>query len=504
MNDAYDVLIIGAGLSGIGMACHLQRECPGKRFAILERRHAIGGTWDLFRYPGIRSDSDMLTFGYEFRPWYELKVLADGESIRNYVRDTAREYGVDSKIQYGLKITAADWSSSDALWTVTALEEASGTEQQFKTRVLVSCTGYYNYDQGYLPDFPGAERLKGVKIHPQFWPEKLDYRGKKVVIIGSGATAVTLVPAMAGTASHVTMLQRSPSYVFSVPAVDKLTGVMNRLLPKSWVYKLSRTRNIRLQRTLYKAAKRYPNQVRKFLLANVERQLGDKADMRHFTPSYKPWDERLCAVPNGDLFKAIRSGQAEVVTDHIASFTETGIQLKSGQHLDADIIITATGLSLQVFGGIQVSVDGVARSSGELMTYKGALMQDLPNLGWIMGYTNASWTLKADIASRYLCRVIQHLDKTGSASFVAHAPDGEKLDESILGSLGSGYIQRAASTLPRQGRKLPWRVLNAYEVDKPMLTEAPIEDEYLQFLPPPKAGSKGKRGKKAGEMSAAA
>ncbi len=503
MSETYDVLIIGAGLSGIGMACHLTRDCPGKTFAVLERRQSIGGTWDLFRYPGIRSDSDMFSFGYAFRPWNDTKVLADGPAIRQYVIDTAKEYGVDKKIRYGLKIVSADFSTADALWTVQAIDEGSGEARRFTSRVLISCTGYYNYDQGFLPDFPGADSFKGIRIHPQHWPDKLDYRGKKVVVIGSGATAVTLVPAMAGTAAHVTMLQRSPSYIFSVPGDDKISSLLSRFLPSKWVHQLARTRNIKLQRVMYKAAKRYPGRIRKLLLGAVKQQLGDAVDMKHFTPSYKPWDERLCAVPNGDLFKTLKSGKASIVTDHIERFTETGILLKSGQQLEADIIVTATGLNIQIFGGVQVTVDGEARDSGSLMTYKGALLQDVPNLGWIMGYTNASWTLKADLIARYLCRLINHMDKRGQTLFVARAPDGEMQDDTILGSLGSGYIRRAQSSLPRQGRQLPWRVLHAYELDKPMLLEAPIEDAYLQFSSPvSETGSRGGRTRR--KLSAAA
>ncbi|WP_293371274.1 NAD(P)/FAD-dependent oxidoreductase [Nevskia sp.] len=499
MSEIDDVLIIGAGLSGIGMACHLTRDCPGKKIAILERRQSIGGTWDLFRYPGIRSDSDMFSFGYAFRPWNALKVLADGPAIRQYVIDTAKEYGVDKKIRYGLKIVSADFSTANDLWTVQALDEASGEARVFTCRVLICCTGYYNYDKGFLPDFPGADSFKGQRIHPQHWPEGLDYKGKRVVVIGSGATAVTLVPAMAPDAAHVTMLQRSPSYIFSVPGEDKISGLLNRFLPSKWVHSLARTRNIKLQRVMYKAAKRYPNRIRKLLLGAVKQQLGDAVDMKHFTPSYKPWDERLCAVPNGDLFKTLKSGKASVVTDQIERFTETGIQLKSGQTLDADIIITATGLNIQIFGGVAVTVDGEARDSGNLMTYKGSLLQDVPNLGWIMGYTNASWTLKADLIARYICRVINHMDQHGQTRFVASAPDGEMQDDSILGSLGSGYIRRAQTTLPRQGRTLPWRVLHAYELDKPMLLEAPIEDAFLQFSAETPAKSTRKR-----KLSAAA
>ena len=481
MQENYDVLIVGAGLSGIGMACHLARECPDKKVAILERRHAIGGTWDLFRYPGIRSDSDMFSFGYKFRPWNALKVLADGPSIRQYVTDTAREYGVDKKIQFGLKITGADWSSAQQSWNVTAVEEASGQLRSFRCRFLVSCTGYYNYDQGYLPRFPGEEQFKGLRIHPQHWPENLDYRGKRVVVIGSGATAVTLVPAMAEDAAQVTMLQRSPSYIFSVPGYDKLSEVLGRFLPGSWVYGLARWRNITLQRWIYKAAKRWPELVRRLLLSGVRRQLGKHYDMRHFTPRYQPWDERLCAVPDGDLFKAIKSGKADVVTDQIETFTERGIRLKSGQELEADIIVTATGLQVQVFGGVELRLDGRPRPLNKLMTYKGVLVQDVPNMAWIFGYTNAPWTLKADIACDYVCRLLEHMDRRGATVVTARAPEGEMQDETIFGALSSGYVRRASDTLPRQGRDLPWKVLHNYERDRPMLLDQPIDDGHLRF-----------------------
>ena len=479
----FDVLIIGAGLSGIGTACHLARDCPGKQVVILERRDAIGGTWDLFRYPGIRSDSDMFSFGFNFRPWNELKVLADGPSIRQYVTDTAREYGIDKKIQFGLKTTSAEWSSDLGCWTVTALHEASGETRTFRARYLVGATGYYNYDQGFLPHFPGVEQFKGQCIHPQHWPEGLDYRGKRVVVIGSGATAVTLVPAMADDAAHVTMLQRSPSYIFSVPGFDKLSAVLRKVLPEKWVYAMARKRNILIQRWLYIASKRWPDKVRSWLLSNVKKQIGDKVDMKHFTPRYMPWDERLCAVPDADLFKALRSGKASVVTDHIDTFTEAGIRLKSGEHLDADIIVTATGLQIQVLGGTELRVDGETRAVSDLMTYKGVLMQNVPNMAWIFGYTNAPWTLKADIASRYVCRLLNHMDQNGIAVATPRASDDSMTDENIFGALGSGYVQRARNTLPRQGRDLPWRVLHHYERDTRMLVEQPIEDGLLELTP---------------------
>ena len=482
MSEHFDVLIIGAGLSGIGMACHLTRDCPGKSFAILERRGALGGTWDLFRYPGIRSDSDMFSFGYSFRPWNELKVLADGPSIRSYLGDTAREYGVLEKIRYGLKITDANWLSAERQWQVTALEEASNTQRNFSCQFLVMCTGYYDYDGGYLPAFPGIEHFKGQRIHPQHWPEKLDYAGKRVVVIGSGATAVTLVPAMAAQAAHVTMLQRSPSYIFTVPSLDLISKWLAYLLPSSWVYALARRRNIFLQRLIYKLAKRRPALVRRMLMRQVEKQLPSADDLRHFTPHYAPWDERLCAVPDGDLFTAMRSGKAKVVTDEIETFTESGVLLKSGQTLDADLIITATGLQVQVLGGMVVKLDGVEQKLREKLSYKGLLAQDIPNMAWIFGYTNASWTLKADLSARYLCRLLKHMDAKGQKVATPRDLEGCATEFSALSELASGYVQRADAVLPRQGSKLPWRVLNQYERDKPMMLKEPVEDGLLEFL----------------------
>lgn len=477
------VVIIGAGLSGIGMACHLVRDCPDKRFSIIERAENIGGTWDLFRYPGIRSDSDMFSFGYQFRPWNELKVLAGGPYIRQYIGETAEQYGITQHIQFGSEVTAADWSSAEQRWKLTVQSSASGQSRTMTCDFLISCTGYYNHRSGYLPDFPGIEQFNGQCIHPQHWPEHLDYADKKVVVIGSGATAVTLVPAMAESAAHITMLQRSPSYIFSVPGQDKLSAVLRCFLPDAWVYKLARKRNISLQRWMFKAAKRWPDKVRKLLLNGVRKQLPDDFDMRHFSPSYNPWDERLCAVPDGNLFKAISSGKASIVTDQIETFTEQGIRLKSGQQLDADIIITATGLQLQVLGGMALSIDGKPCLINQQLTYKGVMMEGVPNMGWIFGYTNASWTLKADIAARYLCRLLKHMDEQQYKTVQAQDAEGCAVGESIMGSLQSGYVQRANEVLPRQGSKLPWRLLNDYARDSRMLLEEPIVDRYLQFCP---------------------
>ncbi|MGQ0530207.1 MAG: flavin-containing monooxygenase [Panacagrimonas sp.] len=477
----YDVLIIGAGLSGIGMACHLQIHSPGQRIAILDRRERLGGTWDLFRYPGIRSDSDMFTMGFGFRPWKSLKVLADGPAIREYIGDTAREYGVDKMIHYGLKVRKADWSSATRSWTVTARQEPSGETRTFTARFVVMATGYYNYAGGYLPDFPGIEQFQGTRIHPQFWPENLDYAGKRVVVIGSGATAVTLVPAMADKAAHVTMLQRSPTYMFTLPNYDKITEQMLRVLPESWVYKITRWRNTKFLRLSFQAARRWPRLMRKHLIGDVARRVGPEVDIRHFTPSYMPWDQRLCAIPDNDLFDTIKAGKASVVTDHIDRFTPTGIRLKSGQELPADIVVTATGLNLQTFGGIEVTVDGTPHRVAGKKAYKATLIEDLPNLAWIVGYTNLSWTMKADLASAYVCRLLNHMRAKNYE--VATPVDRANCtsDESIFGSLSSGYVQRGKDQMVRQGTQAPWKVTHHYESDKPMLLEAPIEDDVLEF-----------------------
>ena len=477
----FDVLIIGAGLSGIGTACQVTEEFPDRGIAVLERRERLGGTWDLFRYPGIRSDSDMLTFGYKFRPWQELKVLADGASIRQYIADTATEYGVDEKVHYGLKIVAADWSTADSRWTVTAVHDATNETRTYTCGFLVSCTGYYNYDAGYLPSFPGVEKFQGQSIHPQHWPKDLDYTGKKVVVVGSGATAVTLVPSMTAAAEHVTMLQRSPSYIFSVPAFDRISEVLGRVLPDRWVHELGRRRNITIQRGLYLACRRWPKQMRRILLSLVRRQVGPSVDMSHFTPTYMPWDERLCAVPDGDLFKVLASGDASIVTDHIDTFTENGIRLKSGKELEADIVVTATGLDVQMLGGMKLSVDGEARELHDQMTYKSVLVESIPNLAWIFGYTNAPWTLKSDIAGEYLCRLFKHMDDHGHTVATPRDMENSALDVGMLDQLQSGYVQRAKDTLPRQGSKEPWKVLMHYGRDSKMLLEDPIDDSMLQF-----------------------
>lgn len=482
MNEQhYNVIIIGAGLSGIGTACHLAKDCPDKSLAILERRERIGGTWDLFRYPGIRSDSDMLTFGYNFRPWNGLKILAGGGSIREYIDKTADQYGVKDKIHYSLKITRADWSSNDHRWHVTALHQPSGETREFSCEFLISCTGYYNQDDGFRPEFPGENDFQGQVIHPQHWPEDLNYSGKKVVVIGSGATAVTIVPSMADKAGHITMLQRSPSYVYSIPSVDKITAALQRIMPSRWAFSLARKRNIVMQRVVYVACRRWPKLMRKVLLSHVRKHVGPNVDMKHFSPDYNPWDERLCAVPDADLFKALRAGTASIETDHIDRFTDKGILLTSGKELEADIIVTATGLNLQMFGGMELSVDGKPEVLGDKMAYKGVLVERMPNLAWIFGYTNSSWTLKLDLAADYLCRLFKFMEHRELDVVVPKDTDQSRLDEGILDSLSAGYIQRGKHRLPRQGKQYPWQILMNYQADKKMLLEDAVEDKRLTF-----------------------
>jgi monooxygenase len=468
-----DVLIVGAGISGIGAACHLQDRCPGRTWAILEARDALGGTWDLFRFPGVRSDSDMLTLGYAFRPWTGTSTLAGGGPIRAYIQDTARERGIDTKIRYGHRVVGAEWSSADARWTVTA-ESDAGTVR-FTCGFLYSCTGYFRYDEGFRPEFPGERDFAGTVVHPQHWPADLDHTGKRVVVIGSGATAVTVVPAMAEKAAHVTMLQRSPSYVMTLPRDDVILQKLHRWLPDRLATRLGRVKNMAMQIVLYQFAQRAPRRMRRLLQEGVRRQLPPGYPVEtHFRPEYDPWDQRLCFVPGGDLFAAISSGRATVVTDAIETFTATGIRLGSGAELEADIVVTATGLSLLAIGGMELSVDGEPVVLADKVAYKGMMLSGVPNFALAVGYTNASWTLKCDLVSEYVCRLLAELDRTG-ATVVTPVPPPPGPREPLL-TLQSGYIKRGIGAMPRQGPGRPWRLNQNYAKDVLMFRHGPVTD----------------------------
>ena len=475
-----DVLIVGAGLSGIGAACHLRDECPDKSFAILESRDAIGGTWDLFRYPGIRSDSDMFTLGYAFRPWTDAQSIADGPSIRRYIVDTAREYGIQEAIRFHHQVLSAEWSTPDARWTVTARRSDTRETVRLTCSWLSICAGYYSYDEGYRPRFEGEEHFAGELIHPQHWPEDLDVTGKRVVVIGSGATAVTLVPSLADDAEHVTMLQRTPSYILSLPGKDPLAQVLRKRLPATIAYPIVRWKNVLLSTLLYQFSKRRPAAARRLIRRLTQKQLPAGFDVdTHFNPPYDPWDQRLCLVPDGDLFRTLRRGKASIVTDRIAGFTEKGIALESGEHLDADVIVTATGLNLQPMGGMSLVVDGVPVDVSEQVSYKGMMLSGVPNLTMVIGYTNASWTLKADLVNRYVCRLLQHLDAHGYASATPVAPP-EGADEPFL-DLSSGYVQRSLAGLPKQGSRKPWKLHQNYIRDVQLMRRGPLDDEGMTF-----------------------
>ncbi|MFI8977366.1 flavin-containing monooxygenase [Nocardia asteroides] len=483
MTRHIDVLIIGAGISGIGTACHLIRKETGRSFAILERRHAVGGTWDLFRYPGIRSDSDMLTFGYGFRPWNGTKVLSDGAAIREYVEDTAREYGVTDHIMFGRKVVRAEFDTADALWTVEALVEQTGATETWTARFLVGATGYYDYDQGFRPNFPGENDFRGQIVHPQHWPSDLDYAGKKVVVVGSGATAITLVPAMADDAAHITMLQRSPTYIQTLPAEDPVARVFGQVgVPEQTTYRIRRARNIALQRASFELSRTFPALAKMVLRRQVKLQLGNEIDMRHFTPDYDPWDQRLCVVPDGDLFKVLRTGKADIVTDSIATFTPGGIRTASGREIEADIVVTATGLNIQVAGGADILVDGNKVDPTTTALYKGTVISGVPNHIIVLGYTNASWTLRADLAARYFCRVLNTMRDHDHAVFAAQAQPSDIGEHSVMGeSLTSGYVQRGDSTMPRQGTNGSWQVINSYYRDRTRLLDDDLADGILTF-----------------------
>ena len=481
MTTHFDVLIVGAGLSGIGAAWHLQKSCPGKRYAIFEGRETSGGTWDLFRYPGVRSDSDMFTLGYSFKPWKEAKAIADGPSILSYIRETAQEGGIEGHIRYGHRVVVASWSTAEAKWTVEVERGPSREALIFTCDFLWMCSGYYNYEAGYTPVFPGAERFKGRVVHPQKWTDDIDHAGKKVVVIGSGATAVTVVPSMAETAAHVTMLQRSPTYVVARPAKDAIADRLRRRLPMKLAYALTRWKNVLLGMYFYQLCKRKPEKVKNLILGGVRQMLGPDFDIgRHFTPSYKPWDQRLCLVPDADLFRAIRRNKVSVVTDEIEAFTETGIRLKSGAELPADLIVTATGLSLQVLGGMKVVVDGKVAEPAEMLTYKGMMYSDVPNFAVVTGYTNASWTLKADLVCEYVCRLLNYMQRKGFRQCTPRIDD-PAMERLPWVDFSSGYIRRAVDKMPKQGAKSPWRLRQNYALDLIGLRFGSVRDKAMVF-----------------------
>ncbi|GAB2971892.1 NAD(P)/FAD-dependent oxidoreductase [Amycolatopsis acidiphila] len=476
-----DVLIVGAGLSGIGAACHLRDEAPGKTFTILESRAAIGGTWDLFRYPGIRSDSDMFTLGYDFRPWTDAKAIADGESIRAYIRETAREYAIEDEIRFHHKVVRAEWSSEDAQWTVHARRSDTGETVEITCGFLFTNAGYYNYEEGYTPEFEGVAAFRGTVIHPQHWPEDLDHTGKRIVVIGSGATAVTLVPALAERAGHVTMLQRSPSYVISLPGTDALADKLHKLLPTKLANSIVRWQHVLMSSLMFQLSRSRPALVKKLLRKGVQRQLPPGYDVdRHFSPEYDPWDQRLCVVPDGDLFTAVRKGKASIVTDRIATFTERGIRLESGEELEADIVVTATGLNLLPVGGITIDIDGQQADLSKTVSYKGMMLSGVPNFAMTIGYTNASWTLKADLVARYVIRVLQHMDARGYEVCTPTAPPGPLPSVPFI-DLKSGYVLRSIDKLPKQGDAAPWRLYQNYPRDVLLLRRGPLEDEGIVF-----------------------
>jgi cation diffusion facilitator CzcD-associated flavoprotein CzcO len=490
----FDVIIVGAGLSGIGAAHHLQAQCPDRTFVILEGRDAIGGTWDLFRYPGVRSDSDMHTLGYDFKPWREAKAIADGPSIRKYVRETAEESGIVPHIRFRHLVRSASWSTEDACWTVEAERPEQGDRVQFTCSLLFMCGGYYSYQKGHSPAFEGMAEFRGTVVHPQFWPEDLDYAGKRVIVIGSGATAMTLVPAMADRGAHVTMVQRSPTYVVSRPDEDAIANALRKVLPEKWAYAVTRFKNVRLQQFFYGRTRTAPEFVRRKLLEGVRRHLGPDYDVdTHFTPRYNPWDQRLCLIPNADLFKALRSGRAEVVTDRIERFTPSGLRLLSGRELDADIIVTATGLELTVLSGVQFTVDGRRVDFADTWSYKGMMFSDVPNLVQTFGYINASWTLRADLTAEYVCRLLDHMASTGKRQCTPRlrSEDRGMQARPWIEGFSAGYMQRSMHLFPKQGDRDPWRNTQNYAQDRRMLRHAPLEDGALVFDNPFRAPAAG-------------
>ncbi|WP_439107283.1 flavin-containing monooxygenase [Congregibacter sp.] len=486
MSDILDVVIIGAGLSGVGAACHLKRNCPKRKVAILEARERSGGTWDLFRYPGIRSDSDMHTLGYSFKPWEASKAIADGPSILSYVRETAQEYGVESLIRYQQKVSQANWDSHEQCWELTIEDGANDTQTSLKTRFLHLCAGYYNYSHGHQPDFPGREDFQGEFVHPQFWPEDLDYVNKRVLIIGSGATAMTLVPSMAEKAAEVVMLQRSPTWVVSRPSTDRIANFLRAVLPKDWAYNLTRWKNTRMQHWLYKKTRNKPEKVRQMLLDQTRKELGDAGNMADFTPQYDPWDQRLCLVPDSDLFGAIHSGKARVVTSQIDTLTPEGVRLVDGSEIAADIIVSATGLELELMGGIDLQVDGEAFDIASSWSYRGMMCTGLPNMVSVFGYINASWTLRADIVSQWMCRLLAHMESTGETVVTAAVEEDLPPMEPRpwIDNFSAGYMQRVMHLFPKQGDRTPWVNSQNYLREKREFEEMSFTEAALRYESP--------------------
>jgi cation diffusion facilitator CzcD-associated flavoprotein CzcO len=483
--EHFDVIVVGAGISGIGAGFFLQKNSPDKSYAILEGRENIGGTWDLFRYPGIRSDSDMFTLGYSFKPWTEQKAIADGPSILNYLDETATENGIYDKIRYRHHVDHASWSSADARWTVDATVGEDKEKVRYTCNFLFMCSGYYNYESGYTPEWQGMADYQGTIVHPQHWPQNLDYKDKNVVIIGSGATAVTLVPAMLdgeNPPEHVTMLQRTPTYMVSRPSEDGLANFLRKILPSKWAYALVRKKNVLMQQFIFRRARTKPEGIKNALIKGIREELGEDYDVeKDFVPPYNPWEQRLCLVPDSDFFRVIRDGTSSIVTDHIDHFTPTGLALKSGETLDADIIVTATGLDLQMAGGISVEVDGKAINFGDGMTYKAMMFADVPNFAISFGYTNASWTLRADLTCEYVTRLINHMDATGTEIAVPRLPADEVIERMPWVDFSSGYFKRAEHKLPAQGHKGVWRNLQNYPKDVKELRNSPVADEAMEF-----------------------
>jgi cation diffusion facilitator CzcD-associated flavoprotein CzcO len=482
--DHVDVVIVGAGISGIGAAYHLSTLCPDRTFAILEGRDDIGGTWDLFRYPGIRSDSDMHTLGYRFKPWTAEKSIADAPSIMAYLRETVAEFDIERHIRFGHLVERAEWSSETATWTVDARRTGSGEAVTITSNFVFMCSGYYSYRGGFRPDFPGEERFGGTIVHPQEWPEDLDYKGKRVAVIGSGATAMTLVPAMAADAEHVTMIQRSPTYVVSAPSHDKIANGLRKVLPDRVAYDLTRRKNIAFQQYVYKQTRVKPDKVKTKLLGRVRKALGPDYDVdTHFTPTYNPWDQRMCLVPDSDLFEALNAGTASVVTDTIETFTETGVKLTSGTHVDADIIVTATGLRLVTLGEMDFVVDGEPVDFSQTYTYKGCAYSDVPNLVSTFGYINASWTLRADLIAEFVCRLLNHMRDTHTVQCTPRLrpSDHGMAQRPWIEDFSAGYIQRTASALPKQGDREPWINPQHYGRDKKRFRTDPVDDGVMTF-----------------------